>query len=281
MLKKMVILGVIGFVAVTALGGTKLASYIRSEIREARERAESNIPPEKEIQRLRNEIKLLDKDILAVVNELAKQRVGVNDLQTQTEELAAKQSKDKEILTARIDALEKVAQADQPVPVSHVTFGNRTLAIADAKVELDAATKRYATNQKSLDSLQALLANRIKVRDALEKQLETMKIQKGELTAAVDDMEAQLAALKLQQMESKYQTDDTRLAKIKEDLRKLKTNMDVEKEKLKLMPVVSEPTPAANTPSTDDLRSRLNGTPAAKPAKPAGEKIQSQVPIVD
>jgi chromosome segregation ATPase len=273
MLKKMVILGVIGFVAVTALGGTKLASYIRSEIREARERAESNIPPEKEIQRLRNEIKLLDKDILAVVNELAKQRVGVNDLQTQTEELAAKQSKDKEILTARIDALEKAE--------GHVTFGNRTIAIADAKVELDAATKRYATNQKSLDSLQALLANRIKVRDALEKQLETMKIQKGELTAAVDDMEAQLAALKLQQMESKYQTDDTRLAKIKEDLRKLKTKMDVEKEKLKLMPVVSEPTPAANTPSTDDLRSRLNGTPAAKPAKPAGEKIQSQVPIVD
>ena len=33
MLKKLVILGVIGFVAVTALGGTKLASYIRSEIR--------------------------------------------------------------------------------------------------------------------------------------------------------------------------------------------------------------------------------------------------------
>jgi len=279
MLKKMVILGVIGFVAVTALGGTKLASYIRSEIRDARERAENNIPPEKEIQRLRNEIKLLDKDILAVVNELAKQRVAVNDLQTQTEELAAKQSKDKEILTARLDALEKVEKADQPV--SHVTFGNRTLAIADAKVELDAATKRYEANQKALVSLQALQANRIKVRDSLEKQLETMKAQKGELTAAVDDMEAQLAALKLQQMESKYQTDDTRMAKIKEDLRKLKTRVDVEREKLKLMPVVSEPTPAANTPSTDDLRSRLNGTPAAKPAKPEGDKTQKQVPIVD
>jgi len=279
MLKKMVILGVIGFVAVTALGGTKLASYIRSEIRDARERAENNIPPEKEIQRLRNEIKLLDKDILAVVNELAKQRVAVNDLQTQTEELAAKQSKDKEVLIARLDALDKADKADQPA--SHVTFGNRTVAVADAKVELDAATKRYATNQKSLDSLQALLANRIKVRDSLEKQLETMKAQKGELTAAVDDMEAQLAALKLQQMESKYQTDDTRMAKIKEDLRKLKTRVDVEREKLKLMPVVSEPTPAANTPSTDDLRSRLNGTPAAKPAKPEGDKTQKQVPIVD
>ena len=66
MLKKMVVLGVIGFVAVSALGGTKIASYIRSEIREARDRAENNIPPEKEIARLRNELKLLDKDIMTV-----------------------------------------------------------------------------------------------------------------------------------------------------------------------------------------------------------------------
>src|SRR5262245_19502706 len=103
MLKKMVVLGVIGFVAVVALGGTKLASYIRSEINAARERAENNIPPEKEIQRLRNEIKLLDKDILTVINELAKQRVEVNDRQRETDELAAKQSQEKELLSARLD----------------------------------------------------------------------------------------------------------------------------------------------------------------------------------
>ena len=60
-----------------------------------------------------------------------------------------------------------------------------------------------------------------------------MKVQKAELTAAVDAMEAELAVLKLQQMESKYQTDDSRMAKIKEDLRKLKTKVDVEREKLK------------------------------------------------
>jgi chromosome segregation ATPase len=274
MLKKLVILGVIGFVAVSVVSGTKLASYIRSEINAARERAENNIPPEKEIQRLRSEIKLLEKDTLTVINELAKQRVAVNDLQAQTDELASKQSKDKELLTARIDAVEKAE--------GHVTFGNRTLNIADAKAELDVATKRYETNQKSLASMQALLANRIKVRDALEKQLETMKAQKAELTAAVDAMEAELAVLKLQQMESKYQTDDTRMAKIKEDLRKLKTKVDVEREKLKLMPAALEPnaTPA-NTPSTDDLRSRLNGAPAKPAAKPEGDKTQKPVPVAD
>src|SRR5207248_2939626 len=81
MLKKLVIVGVIGFVAATALGGTKLASYIRSEIREARQRAEDSIPPEKELARLRNELKGLDKDTMTVVDQLAKETVAVRQLQ--------------------------------------------------------------------------------------------------------------------------------------------------------------------------------------------------------
>jgi len=277
MLKKMVILGVIGFVAVTALGGTKLASYIRSEINAARERAESNIPPEKEVARLRSELKLLDKDLVTVINELAKQRVAVKELQSDTDSLAVRQTKELEQLQVRGKAIESAE--------GHVTFGTRTVNIADAKVELEADVKRYTAAQKSLESMQALLANRIKVRDSLEKQLEAMKTQKAELTAAVDDMEAQLAALKLAQMESKYQTDDTRLAKIKEDLRKLKTKVDVEREKLKLMPAAMESTPAsgAGTKSVSDILAPLTPQPTqpAKPAKPEGNKTDNKVPLID
>src|SRR5262245_51716245 len=165
MLKKMIVLAVIGFVAVAALGGTKLGSYIRSEIRAARERAEDNIPPEKEIGRLRNEVKLLDKDIMNVVNQLAKERVAVNELKEKVDELAAKQEQDKALLTARGEAIKKAQ--------GQVTFGTRTLTIDEANAELAVGVKRWEANQKSLDNLHVTLANRIKVRDAMEKQLET------------------------------------------------------------------------------------------------------------
>jgi chromosome segregation ATPase len=273
MLKKLVILGVIGFVAVTALGGTKLASYIRSEINAAREKAEANIPPEKELARLRNEIKLLDKDIMTVINEVAKQRVEVRQLEGDVEVLAKKQTEFRTQLTTRATAIKDAEMADKTQqPTSHVTVGNRTVTLTDAKSELETDVKRFTTSQKSLESMQAMLANRIKVRDSLEKQLEAMKTQKAELTAAVDEMEAQLAALKLQQMESKYQTDDTRMAKIKEDLRKLRTKVDVEKEKLKLMPVAleSNPTPATSTKSVDDIMAPLT----TAPAKPEAGKTE-------
>lgn len=274
MLKKLVILGVIGFVAVTALGGTKLASYIRSEIAAARERAEANVPPEKEIARLRNELKLLDKDIMTVVNQLAKERVDVRDLQAKVSDLAARQSKDKELLTARANAIKSAE--------GHVTFGNRTLSIDAAKSELEADVRRYSTNQKSLESMEATLAVRIKNRDTLEKQLETLKNQKTELAAAIDALETDLTALKLQQMESKYQTDDTRLAKIKEDMRKLKSKLDVEREKLKLMPSVLDTpaAPAASSKSVDDIMAPLNA-PAKPAAKPEASKTDAKVPLAD
>jgi chromosome segregation ATPase len=273
MLKKMVLLGVIGFVAVSAVRGTKIGSYIRSEISAAREAAESSIPPEEEITRLRNELKLLDKDTMAVVNQTAKERVAVRELQAQVDDRTAKQGNDKELLNARIEKLEKAT--------GQVTFGARTLSVAEAQKELEADVKRFKACQKEVDSLTALLANRVKIRDSLEKQLEAMKVQKEELTATLNGMEAELAALKLQQTESKYQTDDTRLAKIKDDLRKLKTKVEVEREKLNLLPVALDPaTPAASGKSLGDLKSELNG-PAKPAAKPEGTKTDAKMPTAD
>ena len=66
MLKKLVVLGIVGFVAVSAVKGTKFGSYIRSEIDAMKSHCEANIPPEKEIGRLRSEIKQLDKEIAAL-----------------------------------------------------------------------------------------------------------------------------------------------------------------------------------------------------------------------
>ncbi|QJW97366.1 hypothetical protein [Frigoriglobus tundricola] len=273
MLKKMIILGVIGFVAVSAIRGTKIGSYIRSEIRDARDRAESGIPPEKEIGRLRNELKLLDKDIMTVVSQLAKETVDVRQLQEKVEEVAAKQSKDKELLTARASAIKSGTE--------QVTFGKRTLSIDAAKAELEDGVRRFTTNQKSLDSMEATLALRVKNRDVLEKQLETLKNQKTELAVQIDAIESDLAALKLQQMESKYQTDDTRLAQIKDDLRTLKTKVDVEREKLKLLPAAFDApvAPVASSKSVDDIMAPLNAP--AKPAKPEGSKTDAKMPLAD
>ena len=61
--------------------------------------------------------------------------------------------------------------------------------------------------------------------------------------------------------------DDTRLAKIKEDMRALRTRIEIEREKLKLMPAALEnpAVKAATNKSVDDIMAPLSA-PATKPA---------------
>lgn len=269
MLKKLVILGIVGFVAVTAVKGSKFGSYIRSELEALKERAESSVPPEREIARLRTEIQKLDKDILGVVNQLAKERVEVVNLKEKADELRARQSKDKELLGARAAAIKNATE--------QVVFGDRTLTVPAAKAELEEGVKRFTANQKSLAAMDSAVASRQKIKVTLEQQLEAMKNQKGELAAAIDSLDAELTALKLHQMESKYQTDDTRLGKIKEDIRTLKTKIEIEKEKLKLLPTVLDtPQKATSNKSVEDIMAPLT----AAPARPAASN-QGAMPLVD
>jgi chromosome segregation ATPase len=258
MLKKLVILGIVGFVAVSAVKGSKIGSYIRSEFASWREECESNISPEREVARLRNEVKLLDKDIMKLIDQLAKERVAVREQQEKADTLRAQQSKDKELLTARAAAIKNATE--------QVAFGNRKLSVPDAKAELADGVRVYTANQKSLEAMDTAISTRVRVKEGLEKQLETMKAQKQELTAQIDALEAELTALKLHQMESKYQTDETRLAKIKEGIRGLRTRMEVEREKLKLLPAAFESTPANGSAakSVDDIMAPLSGQNAAK-----------------
>ncbi|MBY0459546.1 MAG: hypothetical protein K2V38_19675 [Gemmataceae bacterium] len=262
MLKKMVVLAVVGFVAVAALSGTKLMSHLRSIKDSVQQQVDDSVTPEQEIKRLKNEVKLLDEDAKQLLKQLAKERVEVESLKTKTDELTEKQAKEKARLLARGEEIKK-----KETQIAAGTQDARNLATA--KADLEADVKRFGIAQKTLASHEELLAKRIKVRDSMEKQFETTKAQKAELTNAIADLEAQIALLNLQQAESKYQTDDTRLAKIKEDLRALGKKINVKREELKLTETLADdrpatqPTSAKGDKSVDDILADLNG-PAKK-----------------
>ena len=188
----------------------------------------------------------------------------MRELKEQVTDLRAKQSQSKEILQARAAAIKSATE--------EVTFGERTMPVGTAKGELEDGVKRYTANQKSLESLDLTLAARERIKDGLEKQIEALKTQKVELAAAVDALEAEVALLKLQQIESRYQTDDTRLARVKESIRELKTKVAVHREELKLLPATFDApaTAAAAGKSVDDIMAPLaapakTGKPAAMP----------------
>ncbi len=255
MLRNLIIVAIVAVVTVTAFQGTRLGWYVTSELRSLRERAEANIPPEKEVVRLREEVRRLDKDIVEVINQLAKENVQTAQLEERVQEMRKTQGRARELLEARAAAIKNATD--------FVVFDSRKLTLREAKAVLEDGVRRYQLNQKTLESMEQALQHRLRIRDTLQQQLEALRNQKAELSAAIDALEADLTVLKLQQMESRYQTDDSRLARIKESIRNLQTQIQVEREKLRLLPVGLEESPQSRDSgdkSVDEIMAALKET---------------------
>ena len=87
---------------------------------------------------------------------------------------------------------------------------------------------------------------------------------KTDLDSAIDGLEEEVQALKLAQMESKYQTDDTRVAHIKEAIAKQKKRLDVQRRELALLQDVMVPATTTPSESVDEIMAPLNGAKGGK-----------------
>jgi chromosome segregation ATPase len=259
MFKKLLVVGVIAAAAVFVLKGTKFFGYAKQEVASWKEALEDQIPVEKKIAQMRKDVASLDKDIEAVKTELATAIVRERDLTAQTTELRTVVNAEQNRVLAQGEAIKDVAEKANANNSVTVKYGNSMISVADAKERLIRDVAVLKNKKVQLTALEQAATQHGRIKETLEKQFDEMRRQKEELKAKIDAVEAEYKALQLQQMESKYQTDDTRLARIKESLRGLQTKLDVEREKLKLTPKVYDApvTPTGGEQSVDDILAPL------------------------
>jgi len=238
-LKKLILIGAVVAAGLVAWKGAKMIPHASHEISVAIDWAESKVPMEKKFSMLRKDAESLDKDIDKVKNELAREIVEVRELTHKTGELRAQVETNAKALVARG---ETISNADKVVLV-----GRSSISIPEAKSRLEKDVARHMKDAKRLETMEKTLEHREAIRDTLTKTLDGMKAKKAEAMAAIDELEAEYKQLQLTQVESKYQTDDTRLAKIKDDLRKIRKDVEVKREVLNLTPRVMEETTAEGT----------------------------------
>jgi chromosome segregation ATPase len=216
---------------VAVVKNTKIGGHVRHEADGLVAWADSKIPVEKKIEKLRNDVQFLDKDIKKAATALASEIVAVRILSQDVNEQRAALDKQRKDLLARgaeLKDAQNVTVKDKPAPA------------ADAKDRLKLAVTRFKDQERQLAANEKMLELKERNKATLETQFDTLKTKKLEMEAAISSAEAKYQELKLAQTESKYQADDTRLAKIKADLRALNTLLDVKAEELKLQPRVHE-----------------------------------------
>ena len=241
LMKKLLLVGVVAGGTVYAVKHTRVGGHVRHEAQEMVAWAESQVPVEKKIDKLRKDVSFLNRDIDKAAGRLAKEIVEVRLLAQDVTEQRAALGKDRAALLARGKTIEdglKVGATDKAPPA------------ADAKSRLATDVSRFKTREQQVVGLEKTLETRERIKTSLEGQLQTLKGQKAALEAAIGDAEAKYKELQLAQMESKFQTDDTRLSQIKAALRDLNKELDIKAEELKLQPVVHEEGKAASDSQT-------------------------------
>ncbi len=242
MFKKLIVVAVVGGLAVAALGKSRLGSYVRSEIRSLRESAEDQIPPEKEIARLRDEVGKIDQDLRKVV----KQKVALE--QERDELLDRKTAIEKNLpgmrdrMNARADVVRSAEDRARggEKNVSVVFREERAVPLLEAKNRLETQVNEVVAAEKELTRIDTKVASLSRIIGKLDTQQVAMKKAKTELDAAVDDLQAELLDLQTQQLESKYATDDTRTSRIKEAIAKQRKKIDLQKRELAALQGVSD-----------------------------------------
>ena len=242
MFKKLLLVGVIAAAGVFVLKGTKFFGYAKQEVVSWKDWADDQVPVEKKIAQMRKEVVGLDGDLEKVKTELATSIVKVRELTAQSADQRAIVTSDQKQLQARGDAIRDALANKGDDDKTKVN----AVSVTDAKERLARDVNVWKSRKTHLDALEQSLAHHERIKATLEQQFDSLRTQKEDLKAQIDAVEAEYKALQLQQIESKYQTDDTRLARIKENLRSMRTKLDVEKEKLKLTPKVHE-APASTT----------------------------------
>ncbi|HEX4607463.1 MAG TPA: hypothetical protein VH092_04585 [Urbifossiella sp.] len=273
MIKKLILMAVVGGVAVAALKGTRVGSYVRSEVRSIRESVEEQVPPEREIARLRTEVRNLDQDHRKVVKQLAQILSDQAETQLRVAELEKRKGEVSEVMRARetaVRAAEAKAKAGE-VNVS-VALGDQTVSLAAGRARLKDSVQTYVDIDQTLTRTRTKLASQGRVAEQLEKQRAAFGRLKADLDAAIDSLEEEVQAMNLQQMESRYQTDGTRSAQIKESIARAKKRLDVQRRELALLQN-PDGRPAGASETVDEIMAPVAGRPAtpAAPPVPAAE----------
>ncbi len=256
MCKKLLLVAVVGAIAFSVLKGTKLFNYAKSEVASVGEWVESQIPTEKKIQQLRKEVKQLDKDIDKAQSALVAEIVDVErlakDLGTMKSDVAAEEKKVLALGEKLKDATEKIS------------YGRFTVSPDEAKNLLAGDVKRVTARKNTVGSMEQTLNARERIKDALQKQVEGLRRSKVELVVAIDKLEAEYKVLQYQQIESKYQVDDSRLSGVKQSLRDLQRDVDIQRTKLKMAPTIMDEGAPASGLSVEEILAPLKSKTESK-----------------
>jgi len=251
MFKKVAIVGAAGLLTAAVLTQTKVGSYLSHQFERAERHLESKIPPEEEVRRIKHEVASLDKDIDKAKGSLAEENVEVRYLTKKVDELRTQTEKSRTAVEARGRSLKDATDT------RFVKWDGQTIDVAKAKERLASEVAAHKSLDQEFKANEKMLSVRERTRVMAEQHLQALITEKAKMESDILDLDALIKQVKVEQVESKYQNDGTKMARVKEDLAKLKKRIEVQREKLHLTKKWDRT--ATENKSVDEILADLDG----------------------
>jgi len=199
--------------------GKDVFSYATTACDNVREAVKSEITPEFELDRIRNEIDQLMPEIRRHMTVVAEQSVDVKDLDRAITEKETKLGKQKDaILALRSD-----------LSGSRDEFTYRRVSYTRGEVEADLADRfeAFRVGEEAVGRDRQILAAQKQTLRANQKKLDSMMSRKQDLSVHVSRLEARLKTIQATEAVNSIEVDDSKLAHVEDMISELNHALDV------------------------------------------------------
>ena len=248
MLKKLVLLGAVAAVGLTAMWGSTSSSYVRTAISSATDSVRQNVPIEFEIERARQMIKDLKPEIAANMQLVAREEAGVEKLAQEVD------TKKQQIAKAKGEIMR--LKGDLESGSVRFVYNKKEYSSQQVQDDLSARFKQFQTHEKTANKLSQILNAREKNLDAARRKLEEMQSAKRQLEVEIENLQARLAMVQVTQTANPVALDDGQLSNTRQLLDDIRTRIDVA-EKLAASEGVLEGTISLEDTASPDLLSEI------------------------
>ncbi len=225
MVKKGLLSAALGAGALYLVFGTAAPSYVRTAFHKVRHNVKSEIPPQFEIDRARDQITRIEPAIKDQIEALARAEVEVEHL-------------DREIVAVRDNlAAEKtqiLALRDRLKTGDFRLAGHVVYTADDVRAELTHRWDLYRNVTKILEEKEATLKAKQKAVIAARKQLEEMAAQKKALLTKLEGIEAHLKMIEATRATNEFDFDDSALARAKASVADLEKRLEIMERKAEM-----------------------------------------------
>lgn len=206
--------------------GIPLLSYARCGFDWVKTSASEAMPLEWEIKRARQMIGDLAPEIDAVTLTLAREKVEVQKLEKQYDELNLGLSKGREQLERLTHDLKQGSE--------HYTYAGKTYTSVQVKSDLESRFERLRTKTATANKLEQVLRARQASLHSTQDRMSTMIDAKRQLEVEIENLEARLGALRVAETASGLHIDDTQLSQTRDLLDEIAIRINVHEESMSI-----------------------------------------------